>query len=189
MRMTQSLTVAVIGAGIVGLTAALEILRSGHRVIIIEPSEPGGRQAASYGNGTWLNPGAVMPISVPGLWRKVPGFLTDPAKSFSPFAGGICRDWRPGFCVSSSPVATGRASRPAPRGNSCCKDTVGAHAALAEEAGVPELVRRRGTDVRLSRPGGVSSGNSRMDAPPPLRRRLQDHRRTGVAYTRTASRS
>ena len=58
MRITPSLTVAVIGAGIVGLTAALEILRSGHRVIIIEPSKPGGRQAASYGNGTWLNPGS-----------------------------------------------------------------------------------------------------------------------------------
>ena len=82
MRITPSLTVAVIGAGIVGLTAALEILRSGHRVIIIEPSQPGGRQAASYGNGTSPNPGAVMPISAPGLWRKVPGFLADPAESF-----------------------------------------------------------------------------------------------------------
>ena len=44
--------VVVIGAGIVGAASALELLRDGHRVTIVEPGEPGGEQAASYGNGT-----------------------------------------------------------------------------------------------------------------------------------------
>ena len=44
--------VAVIGAGIVGAATAVELLRDGHRVTIIEPGDPGGPQAASYGNGT-----------------------------------------------------------------------------------------------------------------------------------------
>ena len=70
--------VAVIGAGSVGLAAAIELLRDGHAVTIIEPALPGGEQSASYGNGTMLNPSSVIPMSAPGLWKKVPGFLTDP---------------------------------------------------------------------------------------------------------------
>ncbi len=46
----------VIGAGIVGACAALELQRAGHAVTILEPGPPGGEQAASYGNGCWLSP-------------------------------------------------------------------------------------------------------------------------------------
>jgi D-amino-acid dehydrogenase len=70
--------VAVIGAGIVGAACAIELLRDGHQVTIIEPGEPGGEQAASYGNGTLLNPSSVIPMSSPGIWKKVPGYLRDP---------------------------------------------------------------------------------------------------------------
>ena len=70
--------VVVIGAGIVGAACALELLRDGHRVTIVEPGDPGGEQAASYGNGTLLNPSSVIPMSTPGIWKKVPGYLRDP---------------------------------------------------------------------------------------------------------------
>ena len=36
--------VVVIGAGIVGAACALELLRDGHRVTIVDPGEPGGEQ-------------------------------------------------------------------------------------------------------------------------------------------------
>ncbi|MBQ0821161.1 hypothetical protein KBI52_13190 [Microvirga sp. HBU67558] len=65
-----------------GLAAALEVQRGGHKVLLIEPGQPGGSQSATYGNGAWLSPGAVMLISVPGLWKKVPGFLLDPTGPF-----------------------------------------------------------------------------------------------------------
>ena len=42
----------MIGAGIVGAATAVELLRDGHRVTILDPGDPGGEQAASYGNGT-----------------------------------------------------------------------------------------------------------------------------------------
>ena len=45
--MTQH--VVVIGAGIVGASCALELLRDGNRVTIIEPGEPGGEQYAAPG--------------------------------------------------------------------------------------------------------------------------------------------
>ena len=45
---------------------------------ILEPGEPGGEQAASYGNGAWLSTASVVPVSMPGLWRRVPDYLRDP---------------------------------------------------------------------------------------------------------------
>ena len=65
--------VAVLGAGIVGAMVALALLRDGHRVTLIEPGEPGGEQAASFGNGAWISPASVVPMSTPGLWKKLPG--------------------------------------------------------------------------------------------------------------------
>ncbi|MFZ8528521.1 hypothetical protein ACO1NJ_14455, partial [Staphylococcus aureus] len=52
-------------------------------MLLVEPDAAGGRQAASYGNAGWINPGAIAPISLPGLWRKVPGFLLDPTGPFT----------------------------------------------------------------------------------------------------------
>lgn len=71
--------VVVIGAGIVGASTALELLNDGHEVTIVEPEQPGGRHAASYGNSGWLSPASIIPMSMPGLWRKVPGYLADPS--------------------------------------------------------------------------------------------------------------
>lgn len=51
--------VVLIGAGIVGAAIAVELVRRGQRVTIIEPETPGGEHAASYGNGGWLSPRAT----------------------------------------------------------------------------------------------------------------------------------
>jgi len=70
--------VAVIGAGIVGTLCAIEALRDGHRVTIIEPGEPGGEQAASFGNSGWLSSHSVIPPAEPGVWKRLPHYLADP---------------------------------------------------------------------------------------------------------------
>jgi D-amino-acid dehydrogenase len=69
--------VVVIGAGIVGACTALRLARDGHRVTLVEPGQPGGTQAASYGNGAWISPASILPVSMPGLWRQVPLYLLD----------------------------------------------------------------------------------------------------------------
>ena len=138
------LTIAVIGAGIVGLGAALELQRSGHRVVIIEPDQPGGRQAASYGNGSWLNPGAVMPISTPGLWRRVPGFLMNPAGPFMIRWGDLPRiaPWLLKFVMAGRTWAQIEAC--AVSRYALCRDSVPGHTGWAEEAGCPALIRHNG---------------------------------------------
>lgn len=136
--------VAVIGAGIVGAACALELLRDGHRVTLIEPGDPGGEQAASYGNGAWLSPSSVVPPSMPGLWRRVPGFLADPLgplairwRYLPRLAPWLARFVRAGSTVARV-EATARALRP------LVADAPERHRRLAEEAGVGGLIERRG---------------------------------------------
>ncbi len=68
--------VAVIGAGIVGVSAALWLQRDGHDVILIDRSEPG--EGASYGNGGVLASCSIVPVTAPGLIKKAPKMLFDP---------------------------------------------------------------------------------------------------------------
>jgi D-amino-acid dehydrogenase len=136
--------VVVIGAGIIGAATALELLRDGHRVTILEPGEPGGEQAASYGNGCLLSPASVVPLSAPGIWRKVPGWLADPVGPLTIRWGYLPRmvPWLWQFVRSGSSVAklqaTARALRP------LVAQAPERHLALAQEAGVAELIRREG---------------------------------------------
>lgn len=134
----------VIGAGIVGACAALELQRAGHQVTILEPGPPGGEQAASYGNGCWLSPMSVIPPAVPGLWKKVPGYLADPlgplAIRWSYFPKVV--PWLARYLLSGWTEA--RVQRTAHALRAMLKDSPALHAALAAEAGVPELIRRQG---------------------------------------------
>jgi D-amino-acid dehydrogenase len=69
--------IAVIGAGIVGVCCALQLLRDGHRVTLIDRQGPG--EGASYGNGAVLPTESVVPVATPGILWKAPGMLLDPS--------------------------------------------------------------------------------------------------------------
>jgi D-amino-acid dehydrogenase len=68
--------VTVIGAGIVGISAALFLQRDGHRVTVIDPREPGS--GASFGNAGGLVFTSCAQLAMPGMLRKVPAMLRDP---------------------------------------------------------------------------------------------------------------
>ncbi|WP_182422270.1 FAD-binding oxidoreductase [Aureimonas sp. ME7] len=70
--------IVIIGAGIVGAWTAVECLDHGREVVMVEPAESGGRQAASYGNGGWIMEASLLPVATPGLWRSLPSMLADP---------------------------------------------------------------------------------------------------------------
>ena len=61
----MALHVVVVGAGIVGATCAVELVREGYQVTLVDPAEPGGEQSASYGNAGWISPASVVPMSTP----------------------------------------------------------------------------------------------------------------------------
>lgn len=69
-------TVAVIGAGIVGVATALWLQRDGFSVVLIDRAGPA--EGASYGNAGVLASCSVVPVTVPGILRKAPKMLFDP---------------------------------------------------------------------------------------------------------------
>lgn len=68
--------VMVIGAGIIGLSVAFEVIVSGGTVVIIDRDPEGDK--VSFGNAGGIAVTELMPASTPGLWRKIPGWMLDP---------------------------------------------------------------------------------------------------------------
>ena len=136
--------VVVIGAGAVGAVSAVEALRLGLRVTLVDPGPPGGEQASSYGNAGWLSSHSVIPPAAPGVWKKVPRFIADPLGPLAIRWGYLPRatpwllrylaaGWTPARIAS-----TARALR------TLLVDAPALHAQLAREAGVAHLIERRG---------------------------------------------
>ena len=136
--------VVIIGAGAVGAASALAALREGYRVTILDPGEPGGEQAASYGNGCWLSPMSVIPPAVPGIWKKLPKFLADPLGPLAIRWGYLPKvaPWLIRYLASGwrweDVAKTAHALRP------LVQDAPRLHQTLAEQAGVGHLIERRG---------------------------------------------
>jgi D-amino-acid dehydrogenase len=68
--------VLVIGAGIVGLASAFELVRAGKRVLLLDRS--GIAAEASRGNAGALAFSDILPLASPGIVRQAPRWLLDP---------------------------------------------------------------------------------------------------------------
>ncbi|MEO0544210.1 MAG: FAD-binding oxidoreductase [Pseudomonadota bacterium] len=68
--------VIIVGAGIVGVSAAIWLQREGHEVVLIDKAGPG--EGASHGNGGILASCSIVPVTGPGLVSKAPRMLLDP---------------------------------------------------------------------------------------------------------------
>jgi D-amino-acid dehydrogenase len=133
--------VAVIGAGIVGVCAALYLQRDGHRVTLIDRQGPG--EGASKGNAAVIATDACVPMATPGILRSVPGMLLDPL-------GPLAIRWRYlpklapwlwEFVRASTPRRVEEISlalRP------LLVQAVDAYLPLLESAGVADMLRRTG---------------------------------------------
>src|SRR3954454_9644583 len=133
--------IGVIGAGMVGVCAALWLQRDGHRVFLVEPGNPG--EGASFGNAGCFNGSSVSPTAMPGVIKQVPGWLMDPL-------GPLALRWSylPAilpylvrFVRAATPDkvrAQARAMRP------LIGPTVPLVRELAKMAGADELVHQRG---------------------------------------------
>ena len=66
-------TVAVVGAGIVGLSVAVQLQRDGHEVVVIDRDDP--MQACSAGNAGYLSEANIFPPASPDMLRQLPRLL------------------------------------------------------------------------------------------------------------------
>lgn len=72
---TQSVEIAVIGAGIIGLACALRLRETGHEVVLLDPNPPGS--GASYGNAGTIADYATQPVGTPQVLLGLPRLLFD----------------------------------------------------------------------------------------------------------------
>ncbi|MFN7941570.1 MAG: FAD-dependent oxidoreductase [Thermoanaerobaculia bacterium] len=72
--------VLIVGGGIVGVAAALELAERGARVTLVERDRLG--RGCSWANAGWLTPSLAVPLPAPGMMWKASKWLLD---SSSPF--------------------------------------------------------------------------------------------------------
>lgn len=68
--------IAIVGAGVIGVSCAAFLQRDGHFVTIYDPLPPG--EGCSFGNAGSIGPGSVVPLSTPGIVRQAASWITDP---------------------------------------------------------------------------------------------------------------
>lgn len=71
----NKMDVAVLGAGIVGVSAAFSVRQRGMSVVLVDRREPGSE--TSYGNAGVLSSGSISPLNNPALWHSLPKYLTN----------------------------------------------------------------------------------------------------------------
>lgn len=67
--------ITIIGAGIVGMCTAVTLQQRGWKVRLIDERAPG--TGASFGNAGLVSMDSCIPISMPGMIRNIPNWLTD----------------------------------------------------------------------------------------------------------------
>jgi glycine/D-amino acid oxidase-like deaminating enzyme len=77
--------VAVVGAGIVGMTAARALQRGGYDVVVLDPDEPGA--ACSFGNAGHIAIDHIRPLARMDVLASLPKLLLNPL-------GPLCVKWR-----------------------------------------------------------------------------------------------
>ena len=139
--MSAAQDILVLGAGMAGTCAALELALRGHAVTLVDRGTPG--QETSYGNAGIIQREAVEPYAFPRDWRSVASaaFGRGPDVHYQ-WAGllsaapSLLRYWR-----ASEPVNYRRIAQEYAR---LVAHSTSEHARLMDLAGTGDLVRREG---------------------------------------------
>ncbi|SAL65759.1 NAD(P)/FAD-dependent oxidoreductase [Caballeronia humi] len=96
-------SVAIVGAGFIGMASAAWLMRDGHRVTLFDPSGIG--QGASFGNAGTFAHYACIPVNNPSVFRDLPRFLMSNDSPFRLRWGYLphLAPWLARFMMSSLP--------------------------------------------------------------------------------------
>ena len=136
--------IVVVGAGIVGVSCAAYLLRDGHDVTLVEREAPG--EGASKGNAGALSPGSCVPLAMPGVFRKIPGWLMDSQGPLTirPRYFVQAAPWLLRFALSARPD---RVAHIADSLRALHRHVFDCYEPLVRAAGCESLIRRTGTLV------------------------------------------
>jgi len=75
MASIENTDVVVLGAGIVGVSAAYAARQRGLSVVLVDRREPGNE--TSYGNAGIISSGSIFPLNQPSLFGNLPKYLSN----------------------------------------------------------------------------------------------------------------
>jgi D-amino-acid dehydrogenase len=134
--------VLVLGAGMVGVGAALHLQQRGRDVILVDKHARAGEET-SYGNGGLIESASVFPYTFPRDLKEILRYAMNRAPQvryrFSDLPAFL--PWLARYYIASAPE---RAHRSAMAVLPLIRASLIEHETLIAEAGVPELLRRSG---------------------------------------------
>ncbi|GIU28441.1 FAD-binding oxidoreductase [Shewanella schlegeliana] len=135
-------TLTIVGAGIVGLAAAIELQRAGFNVTVVD--KEGAGTGASKGNAGHFATEQVFPLADPAMLPKLPGMLLDPLGPFriQPKYFFKALPWFLRFLHNMLPSRRSQNSRAIKALN---QDSIAAMKSLAEFCGCEELLILNGS--------------------------------------------
>ncbi|RWN55399.1 MAG: FAD-binding oxidoreductase [Mesorhizobium sp.] len=141
MAAAETVEIAIVGAGVIGLATALRLAAEGREVLLVDPNEPGS--GASFGNAGTIAEYACMPVGNPAVLRALPRLLLDPDSPFSLRWPALFQlaPWLVSFVRESLPAAT-RANALALAG--LLAEALPAWEEMAKEADMADLLGRNG---------------------------------------------
>ena len=96
--------VAVLGAGVVGISTAYALARRGRQVALIERGQ-GPALGASFANGAQLSYAYTDAMAAPALWKQLPGMLLGRDAAFRTRASADPHYWRWGLAFLRNATA------------------------------------------------------------------------------------
>ena len=137
----NNVDVVVLGAGIVGVSAAYASRQRGLSVALVDRREPGSE--TSYGNAGILSSGSIFPLNQPSLFGNLPKYLSNRHPALRWDIGWALKN--PGWIARF--LASGRASQTRPRAlalHGLIKSSLRLHRQWIVDAGAGNRIRETG---------------------------------------------
>jgi D-amino-acid dehydrogenase len=134
--------IVVLGAGMVGVSAALHLQKRGRDVVLVDRHELAGEET-SYGNAGLIECASVFPYMFPREFDQILRYALNRAPQVRYAVGDlpVFLSWLVRYFLASSPQ---RALHSALAEMPLIRRSLIEHEALIAEAGVPQLLRRTG---------------------------------------------
>ena len=149
------MTVAVVGAGVVGVACARALQVAGHPVVMFDPAPPGS--VCSYGNAGNIAVDHIRPLARPDVLAGVPRMLAAPLGPLALRWRGVpaLSPWLGRFAAAARPPRV-RAGTAALAG--LLATAVAEWQAMLGAAGLGEMLRERGSLLVMESAAGVAAG-------------------------------
>ncbi len=131
----------IIGAGIVGVSAALHLQLRGWDVVLVDRKDPGSE--TSYGNAGVISRGSILPPNTPGLWKTLPASIAYRNPAVRVQILYVLRNlrWISGFLGAANSVSCRKSAAAL---NELAKNSLSCHLEFMEQAGCHSRLRKTG---------------------------------------------